>query len=97
MASTSQFLGCYRRAASSPARALQSSFRTPSITSRTTSAISARQFTASSLNQKEYPQDLSTNSKTKTDKYPDDEHTTSKAKGSDQLDVQSANAQHGMK
>ena len=58
-----------------------------------TPVASARQFTASSRDLKE---NLSTNSKTKTDQYPDDEHTTSKIKKGDQLDVQSANAKEGI-
>ena len=96
MAPQSQFLACYRQAALSSTRVLQSSIRTPSLAPRAVSAISTRQFTAGSRDLKSYPEDLSTNSKTKTDKYPDDEHATSKVKKGDQLDIQSANAKEGI-
>jgi hypothetical protein len=80
----------------SSTRTLRSSVPTQSTKLRATSVVSARHFTASSRDLKDYPKDLSTNSKTKTDKYPDDQHSTSKVKQGDQLDVQSANAKHGI-
>jgi hypothetical protein len=44
----------------------------------------------------QYPGNLSTNSKTKTDQYPDDKHAVNKAKDGDTNNIQEANAKDGM-
>jgi hypothetical protein len=65
--------------------------------SRTLRSLQARPFSVStSRNVEQYPKDLSTNSKTKTDQYPDDKHAVNKAKDGDTNNIQEANAKAGM-
>jgi hypothetical protein len=75
-------------------------FRNLATTSSRTlrlSASQARAFSTSTARYVEqYPKDLSTNSKTKTDAYPDDKHAVNKAKEGDTHNIQEANAQAGM-
>lgn len=90
MASPSEFLTFYRRTGLSLGRGIQASARTPALV-RVASPLATRPFSVSSQFQKKYPEDLSTNEKTKTELYPDDEHSTKKAAKGDTLDVQTAN------
>jgi hypothetical protein len=65
--------------------------------SRTLRSLHARQFSVSvARNVEQYPKDLSTNSKTKTDQYPDDKHAVNKIKEGDTNNIQESNAKAGM-
>lgn len=56
-----------------------------------------RPFTQSAVQRVEgYPNNASTNSKTKTDMLPDDEHSVNKAKKGDTNDIQTANLKDGV-
>ena len=62
-----------------------------------TTASPARPFSLSAARTVEqYPNNASTNAKTKTDAYPDDKHAVNKAKDGDTYNVQDANAKAGM-
>jgi hypothetical protein len=73
-------------------------FRTlATSSSRTLRTVHARQFSISAARcVEQYPGNLSTNSKTKTDKYPDDKHAVNKAKEGETHNIQEANAKDGM-
>jgi hypothetical protein len=65
--------------------------------SRTLRTVHVRQFSGATARYVEqYPGNLSTNSKTKTDQYPDDKHAVNKAKDGDTNNIQEANAKDGM-
>jgi hypothetical protein len=65
--------------------------------SRTLRSLHAHQFSISAArNVEQYPKDLSTNSKTKTDQYPDDKHAVNKIKEGDTNNIQESNAKAGM-
>lgn len=56
-----------------------------------------RPFTLSTARQVEqYPNDLSTNEKTKTDKYPDDKHVVEKTKEGDTHNIKESNTKDAM-
>lgn len=68
-----------------------------STSARTLRTIQARSFSVSVARPVQgYPNDLSTNSKTKTDMLPDDKHAVNKAKDGDTNDVQSSNLKDGL-
>jgi hypothetical protein len=65
--------------------------------SRTIRTPNARPFSISTARRVEgYPNNASTNAKTKTDAYPDDKHAVNKAKDGDTANIQEANAKAGM-
>ncbi|KAH8722539.1 hypothetical protein GQ44DRAFT_622277 [Phaeosphaeriaceae sp. PMI808] len=67
---------------------------TSSMTLRTTYV---RSFSVSTARPVEgYPNNFSTNAKTKTDAYPDNKHAVNKAKEGDTHNIQEASAQAGM-
>lgn len=84
MASPSEFLTFYRRAATATPRVLRSAQPTARPTGRWMS-VSA---------QKE--KELNTDDKTKTDMLPDDEHSVTKAKKGDDHDIQTSNLKAGI-
>ncbi|KAF1359718.1 hypothetical protein EJ07DRAFT_165825 [Lizonia empirigonia] len=68
-----------------------------SRSSQTLRNTNVRPFTQSSVQRVEgYPNNASTNSKTKTDMLPDDEHSVNKAKKGDTNDIQTANLKDGI-
>ncbi|KAF2628467.1 hypothetical protein BU25DRAFT_410034 [Macroventuria anomochaeta] len=68
-----------------------------SRSSRTLCVVSVRPFSQSAVQRVEgYPNNASTNSKTKTDMLPDDEHSVNKAKKGDKNDVQTSNLADGL-
>jgi hypothetical protein len=65
--------------------------------SRTLRTINARPFSISTARRVEgYPNNLSTDSTTKTDLYPDDKHAVNKAKDGDTNNIHEASVQAGM-
>ncbi|KAJ4362721.1 hypothetical protein N0V95_001323 [Ascochyta clinopodiicola] len=68
-----------------------------SRSSRTLRVANVRPFSQSTVQRVEgYPNNASTNAKTKTDMLPDDEHSVNKAKKGDTNDIQTSNLKSGL-
>ena len=66
-------------------------------TMRTPASLPARSFSLSTARRVEqYPDNLSTNSKTKTDQYPDDKHAVNKVKEGDTSNIRESNTKDAM-